>query len=173
MGKWRPDPIVIMGGRYRFLRIAGMAVLPALWLSAGREACAQQINLSNTRTLDFGRFVAGTGGTVTVGPTGARSRTGGVILLTSPSAGVAEFAASRGNGGAGKAVSITLPANGSTRLTSGNSSMAVNTFVSSPATLTSIATTGTTLSIGATLTVAANQPPGSYSGSFPLIVNFQ
>ena len=32
---------------------------------------------------------------------------------------------------------------------------------------------GTTLSIGATLTVAPNQPAGTYSGSFPLTVNFQ
>jgi hypothetical protein len=157
----------------RSILIAGIAALPALWLSAGREACAQQINLSNTRALDFGRFVAGTGGTIVIGPTGTRTRTGGVILLTSPSAGVAQFTASRGNGGAGKAVAITLPANGSTRLSSGTNSMAVNTFVSSPAILTSLGITGTTLSIGATLTVAANQAPGSYSGSFPLIINFQ
>jgi hypothetical protein len=39
--------------------------------------------------------------------------------------------------------------------------------------LTNVTTTGTTLSVGATLTVAANQPPGLYSGSFPVIVNFQ
>jgi hypothetical protein len=51
--------------------------------------------------------------------------------------------------------------------------MAVNSFVCSPATLATITTTGTTLTVGATLTVAANQPVGSYSGSFPLIVNFQ
>jgi hypothetical protein len=162
-----------MQRRFRSLLIAGLAALPALWLSAGREACAQTINLSNTRGLDFGRFVAGTGGTVIMGATGARTRTGGVILLTSPSAGVAQFSASRGGGGAGKAVSITLPANGSVSLTSGSNSMAVNTFVSSPATLPSLSTTATTLSVGATLTVKANQAPGSYTGSFPLILNFQ
>jgi hypothetical protein len=162
-----------MQRRFRSLLIAGFAALPALWLSAGREACAQTITLSNTRGLDFGRFVAGAGGTVIMGATGARSRTGGVILLTSPSAGVAQFSASRGNGGAGKAISITLPANGSVSLSSGSNSMAVNTFISSPATLTTISTTGTPLSIGATLTVTANQPPGSYTGSFPLIINFQ
>jgi len=163
-----------MSRRSRFLLIAGIASMPALFLPAGREACAQQINLVNTRGIDFGRFVAGTGGTVVLSPTGARTRTGGVILLTSPSAGPATFNVSRSsNGGGNKAVIISLPANGSTRLTSGSNSMAVNAFNNSPATLTTVSVAGTALSVGATLTVAANQPAGAYSGSFPLIVNFQ
>jgi hypothetical protein len=160
--------------RSRFILIAGLAALPALWLLAGRDVCAQQINISNTRGLDFGRFVAGAGGTVTVGATNGRTWTGGVILLTSPSAGPATFTVSKsGNGGANKAVILSLPANGTTRLNSGTNSMAVNSFVSSPASLTSVTTTGTTLSVGATMTVAANQPPGSYTGSISVIVNFQ
>jgi hypothetical protein len=159
--------------RSRLILVAGIAALPALFLPAGREARAQQINLSNTRGLDFGRFVAGTGGTVVIGPTGARSKTGGVILLNSPSAGQSTFTVSKSGGGNNKAVIISLPANGSVRLSSGSNSMAVGTFTNSPASLTSVTTTGTTLSVGATLTVAANQPPGAYSGSFPLIVNFQ
>lgn len=160
--------------RSRSILIAGIASLSALLSPAGHEACAQQINLSSTRGLDFGRFVAGTGGTVTVSPSGVRSRTGGVILLTSPAAGQATFSVSRSsNGGSNKAVIISLPANGSVRLTSGSSSMAVDAFVSSPASLLSIPLTGTTLSVGATLTIGANQPSGNYSGSIPLIVNFQ
>lgn len=160
--------------RSHVILVAGIAALPALLLSAGREACAQQINMSNTRGLDFGRFVAGPGGTVVISPTGGRSRTGGVILLNSPTAGQATFTVSKSsNGGANKAVIISLPANGSTRLTSGANSMAVGTFGNSPASLMNVTTTGMTLSIGATLTVAANQPPGNYSGSFPLTVNFQ
>lgn len=163
-----------MSRRVRLILSAGIAALPALWLSAGREACAQQINLSNTRGLDFGSFVAGNGGTVTVSPSGARSQSGGVILLNSPSAGQATFIVSKSsNSGNNKSIIISLPADGSTQLTSASSSMAVNAFVSSPPTLTTVTTAGTTLSIGATLTVAANQAPGSYSGSFPLIVNFQ
>ena len=161
--------------RSLFTLIAGIVSLSALLSPAGREACAQQINLNNTRSLDFGRFVAGSGGTVVISPTGARSRTGGVILLNSPTVGQATFSVSKSaNGGGNKAVIISLPANGSTRLSSGTTnSMAVNAFVNSPATLTTVTTTGTTLSIGATLTVGANQAPGAYSGSFPLTVNFQ
>lgn len=138
------------------------------------EAHAQQVVLTNARGLDFGRFVAAGGGSVTLSPSGVRTRTGNVILLTSPNAGQSVFNVSRnGSGGANKAVSITLPANGSTRLVSGANSMAVGSFVSSPAILPSISSGGSALGVGATLSVAPNQPPGTYSGSFSLIVNFQ
>lgn len=161
--------------RSRPVLIAGLAVLSALGLPPAREACAQQVVLSNIRGLDFGRFVAGGGGTVTISSTGLRSRSGAVVLLNSPSAGQAAFAVAKsgGDGGANNVVVISLPANGSIRLTSGTGSMPVGDFVNSPATLVAVPDSGTTLSIGATLTVAPNQPRGNYSGSFPLIVNFQ
>jgi hypothetical protein len=160
---------------YRFLRPAGMKVLAALaGLSTMAGVHAQQIVLTNTRGLDFGRFVAGTGGTITVSPTGVRSRTGGIVLLNSPSVGQAGFTVGRSsNGGNNKAVSISVPANGSIRLSSGTNSMAVNSFVHNPTTIFTVPTGGTPLSIGATLNVAPNQPPGTYSGSFPVTVNFQ
>ncbi|NNG22999.1 DUF4402 domain-containing protein [Telluria aromaticivorans] len=160
--------------RYHALLAAGTLVLAALILSCQHEAQAQQIVLSNARGLDFGRFVAGTGGTVILSPTGVRSRTGGVILLNSSTAGQAMFNVGKSsNGGNNKAVIISLPANGSTRLNSGANSMAVNTFVNNPGSLASVPSGGTTLSVGATLVVAPNQPPGNYTGSFPLTVNFQ
>lgn len=160
--------------RYRFILLAGSVVLALLGAGARHALAQQQIVLSNTRGLDFGRFVAGTGGTIILSPAGLRSRTGGVVLLNSPNAGQAAFNASRsGNGGANKAVIISLPANGPTRLSSGGNSMAVNNFVATPASLTSIPNAGSTMSIGATLSVAPNQAPGNYSGSFSLIVNYQ
>lgn len=139
-----------------------------------RAACAQQVVLANNQGLDFGRFVAGGGGSVLVAPSGLRSRSGNVVLLNSPNVRQATFRVSRnGTGGGNKAVIISLPSNGATRLSSGANSMAVNNFVSAPATLPSIPTGGTTLAIGATLTVAPQQAPGTYSGSFSLIVNYQ
>lgn len=159
--------------RHRFILLAGIATL-ALLAAGARPALAQQITLSNVRGLDFGRFVAGSGGTVVVSPAGLRSRTGGVVLLNSASAGQAVFNLDRsGNGSSSKAIIITLPANGATRLTSGANSMGVNNFVSTPASLASIPAGGTTLSVGAALTVAPNQAPGNYSGSFSLTVNYQ
>lgn len=156
--------------RYRFKRVANSAAL-ALFALFSSPAFAQQLSLNNTRGLDFGRFVAGSGGTVIVSPAGLRSRTGNVVLLTSVGAGQASFTASRGNDDQ-TAVSIGLPANGSIRLTSGNHSMAVNNFVSTPASMGPIQTP-MSLSVGATLTVAPNQAPGDYSGTFDVTVIYQ
>lgn len=159
-------------------RLAVIVVLGAVLLD-GRAAYAQQVVLANTRGLDFGRFVAGAGGTVVVAPGGLRSRGGGVVLLNSPSSGAAAFtvslngSAAGGKGGANKSVVISLPANGSIRLTSGAASMAVDAFTMSPDPLLTIPAGGTVLFVGATLGVASNQAAGSYAGSFPLIVNYQ
>jgi hypothetical protein len=171
--------------RYHFMRLARIAgsalparlgmllvllVLAVVALQPG-DALAQQVNLVNNRGLDFGRFVAGSGGTVVVTPAGLRSRTGGVALLNSPSVGQASFTASRA-GGNKTATIITLPPNGNVRLTSGANSMAVGSFVSTPASTMSIQT-AQTLAVGATLTVAPNQAPGNYSGTFTVTVNYQ
>ena len=153
-------------------------LLLLLLLTAGREACAQQVGtLATTRGLDFGQFVAGTGGTVVLSPGGVRSRTGGVILLNSPSAAAATFAVGVTGTSKGtklRTVIVTLPANGTVRLSSGSNSMAVDSFVSSPAAgVSSAISTTPTVSVGATLTAAPNQPAGTYSGSFSVIANFQ
>jgi hypothetical protein len=152
---------------------AGLAMAACLLLAA-YGASAQQVVLTASRSLDFGRFVARTGGTITVSPSGTRSTTGAVVLLNSPSAGPAVFNVSKNNGGAtNKVVAITLPANGGTSLSNGTNSMPLSTFVTSPATILTVPNGGVTLSVGATMTVSANQPRGNYTGSIPLIVNFQ
>jgi hypothetical protein len=148
-------------------------------------ASAQQIALSNTRGLDFGRFVAGSGGTIILSPSGLRSRTGGVILLNSPNASQAAFSASQTTLDAGRgslrapaataattAVIVSVPANGATHLTNGANSMAVGDFVT-PDALLAVGSGGASLAVGATLVVAPNQPPGNYSGTFSVIVNHQ
>jgi hypothetical protein len=145
-------------------------------------ASAQQVVLSTTRSLDFGRFVAGSGGTIILSPSGLRSRTGGVVLLNSPNAGQAAFNASRSTLDPGRttpgattsatAVIISVPTNGATHLSSGANSMAVGDFVTPDAQL-AVGNGGATLAVGATLVVAPNQPPGNYSGSFSIIVNHQ
>jgi hypothetical protein len=165
-----------MPRRSRFVLIAGIAALSAVLLFAARDTCAQQVGtLTNTRGLDFGKFVAGTGGTVVMSPAGVRSRTAGVILLNSPSANSASFTVgTSGSGKPLKTVTFSLPSNTDVRLTSGSNSMAVTTFVSSPAAGISNNMSSTrTVTVGATLQVGANQAPGNYSGSFSLIANFQ
>ncbi|SFD77608.1 DUF4402 domain-containing protein [Massilia yuzhufengensis] len=154
-----------------FLPASALTLAALLPLAA---AHAQQIVLNNTRSLDFGSFVAASGGSITISPTGMRTRTGGVVLLNSQMAGQAGFLVARsGSEGGDMAVIISLPANGSTRLSSGANSMAVDNFVHTPSTLASVPAGGVALSVGATLSVAPNQPAGNYTGTFPLIVNFQ
>lgn len=137
-------------------------------------ASALSLSLSNTRSLDFGRFVAGSGGTITISPIGARSRTGGVILMNSAGAGQASFSLQTSNdGSADKAVMVSLPVNGEVSLTNGQHSMPVQNFVNGSGDLMPLSAGNATLEIGATLRVAPNQPPGRYTGTFRLTVNYQ
>ena len=165
----------------RFIPRASTAVQALLAFALVFTPCAasaQQVVLSNTRSLDFGRFVAGSGGTIILSPSGLRSRTGGVVLLNSPNAGQAAFSASRSTLDRGTsatsatAVIISVPPNGATHLSSGANSMAVGDFLTPDAQL-AVGNAGATLAVGATLVVAPNQPPGNYSGSFSIIVNHQ
>lgn len=135
---------------------------------------ATQLSLVNTRSLSFGRFVAGGGGSVTIAPTGARTGSGAVILLNSAGTGSASFSLTTLNGsGASKAVVVSLPADGTVSLSNGQFSMPVRNFVSSTGTVFTLSPAGAVIDVGATLTVAPNQPAGAYSGTFQLTVNYQ
>jgi hypothetical protein len=163
-----------MSRRFRSIRIAGIATLSALsalLVPAGREACAQQATLSNTHALDFGRIVASGAGTVMLIPGTTRPQGSGVIVLNSSSAGPATFTV---GGNAGKKSVLISFQSPSIQLSGAGDSMTVDTFVSSPAANTLVApAAAATVSVGATLHVKAAQQPGTYSGSFSLIVNFQ
>ena len=129
------------------------------------------LSIAKTVDLHFGTAWRGaTAGTVVLTPAGARSATGGVTLSAlAPAATVASFTIS---GEPTRAITITLPSEDVT-ITDGTNNMTVNTFVGNPAggAYTLIGAT-TTLLVGATLNVAANQASGSYSGSFNVSVNY-
>jgi hypothetical protein len=133
-----------------------------------------QIAISNTGALAFGKFASGSGGAVTVSTSGARTSSGGVVLLSSGAGAAAGFNISDSDPASlAKTYIITLPANGTVTLASGSNSMPVNDFISDPSG-SGIMTAGTQLLIvGATLSVGANQPVGNYSGSFSVTVNYQ
>ena len=128
-------------------------------------------NISMTANLLFGRFVAASGGTVSIGANASRSRSGGVILLAS-STSAAAFALD-GSGNSNKIAILTLPANGTVTLVSGANHMALNNFVTNFASGGVLPPAGTTATVGATLTVAPNQAPGNYSGAFHVTIDFQ
>lgn len=137
---------------------------------AASVSWAVVMTISNTSGLAFGKFVAGTGGSVTVSPAGVRSAGGGVVLVPSGAGAAAQFAVS---GDANLSYVISLPGNGVVSLTSGSNSMAVNNFTSSPNLAGTLGAGGTqALSVGATLSVGSNQASGSYAGAFDVTVNY-
>lgn len=138
---------------------------------ASHQTSVLAISISNLQALAFGKFAAGSGGTVTVSPSGARTATGGVILLSSGSGSAASF---RVSGDPGLTYYIVLPANGVVALGNGTGqTMPVSDFTSSPAAAGQLDLSGVqTVSIGATLNVSAGQAAGNYSGSFDVTVDY-
>lgn len=146
------------------------ALTCALTLMVASVSWAAVIAISTTQELAFGKFVAGSGGSVIVSPAGARSASGGVVLVPSSSGSAAQFSVS---GDANATYAISLPADGTVSLASGTNSMAVNTFTSSPSPTGTLGAGGAqTLSVGATLSVGSNQAIGSYSGTFDVTVEY-
>lgn len=134
------------------------------------------LSITNSQGLHFGTIMrSATAGTVTIAATdGARSSSGGVTLSAlAPVHSVAIFSV---EGESGKTVSVTLPAS-ATIVNAATDDMIVDAFVSDPSTVApnpAITLTGaaTVLRVGATLNVDANQPSGTYTGTFNVSVNY-
>jgi len=154
--------------RSRSTEAITLALLLALLPAGG----ASGQTLQNTGALSFGAFAAGTGGTITVSAAGARSRSGSIVLASQ--GGVASAAQFLITGTPGATYTITLPSDGTVVLSSGGSTMALNTFTSTPSGANIPLGGGGTqvISVGATLTVSAAQAPGNYTGSFNVTVDY-
>ena len=158
------------------LQIFQSCGLRAQWRWLAVAAClfgapaAQAQTITQNVGLSFGSFVANTGGTIAVTAASGRSKTGGLFLMPQGSGTAAQFTVS---GTADAVYAITLPADGTVFLSSGSHRMAINGFTSSPSVTGKLSLGGTQpLSIGATLTVDSAQTPGSYTGSFPVTLNY-
>lgn len=133
------------------------------------------ISIAPNATLNFGNIAVttlGGAGTVTVSSAGARTKSGGVTFPAqtgSPIAGSFDV-----SGTANYTYAITLPANNTVVLTrvSGTETMAVNSFETNTASPQLNGSGNQTFNVGATLSVAANQAAGSYTGSYPVTVNY-
>ncbi|HUR41765.1 MAG TPA: DUF4402 domain-containing protein [Verrucomicrobiae bacterium] len=148
-----------------------LRLLATLALLAPCAGHPQSLYLINHQGLSFGRFAAGSGGTVTVTPTGARSSSGPIYLLSASSGQEARYTIT---GGSDLAYSITLPADDSVTLSSGTGpTMVVTRFTSGPASTGQFGPTGAqAIAVGATLNISANQPAGNYGGSYSITVNY-
>lgn len=149
-------------------RTAALHALLSGLLAAGPAMAAK--NITPTGNMTFGRFAAGSGGSISVSSAGARARTGGVVLLSSPSASAASFAIAGTSDN--RVYILSMPPDGSVTMTSGGNRMAVNQFVSSVA-AGPLPSGNQTVTVGATLQVAPNQRPGNYSGTFHVTLEFQ
>jgi hypothetical protein len=141
------------------------------------------ITLTGGTSLNFGDiFTTAAAGTVTLEPVaGARSATGGATLASTGSTSIASFTV---GGKRAATYSITLPSDSSVTLTgpSGATAMPVKTFTASVAggtattnptgLLPNTAGATQTFTVGATLSLAANQTDGNYTGSFPVTVAY-
>jgi Domain of unknown function (DUF4402) len=128
------------------------------------------ISITKTVDMNFGNVAVQTaaGGTVVMTALGVRSPTGGVTLPTT--AGTVTPATFTVSGQGTYTYIITLPSTALT-ITSGSNTMSVTAFTSSPTPTGVLSAGGTqTLTVGATLNVAAAQPAGVYVSATPFSV---
>ena len=127
------------------------------------------ITIVNAGNMNFGNVaVSSSLGTVVLTPASTRSATGGVTLpVVTGTVAAATFTVS---GQPNYTYSITLPGSATTITDGASHNMTVDTWTSTP-TPTGTLTGGTeTLTVGATLHVAANQPAGTYVSGIPFTV---
>ncbi len=163
------------GGRGLVPRAAALIalLLPLLAPAAAAAPNVPPKHISGAGGMSFGRFVPAGGGFITVSPAGIRTRTGAVVLLMS-TASAARFNIGISSGGnEHRAYILTLPANGAVALSSGPNRMPLMNFVASDPGGGALPPGTRSVSIGATLQVAPNQPRGNYSGVIPVILEYQ
>lgn len=152
----------------------GNASLAASATATSSSTVVAPIAITKSADLAFGKFAASTGGTVTVSTSGARTVSGGVLGMS----GATTAAKFDVTGEADATYSITL--SGTATLTSGSDSMAFATVSDlSGGNATSGNVSAGTLTggaqsiyVGGTLTVAAAQAPGTYSGNVIATVEY-
>ena len=164
------------------LRIAALgAALAAGSLATSAHAAAtatatataevlETLTLTAVDDLNFGQIAANTGGTVTVNADSTVASTG--TLISTGTRAPATFTVT---GSASTSVVVTLPS-AAVNLTrsGGTETMSLDTFNSNPNGAFQLSAAGTgAFSVGGTLTVANGQVPGSYSGTFPVSVEYQ
>jgi hypothetical protein len=129
------------------------------------------ITVSTLAQLSFGKLAAGSGGTVVMATSGSRTKTGGVVLLSTGPGSTAIF---RLQGTPSQAFIVTLPGNTTVNMSSGAESVRVTDFTVSPGSTGTFNGVGTqNLTIGATMNVDSNKVPGDYSGTFSITIDYQ
>lgn len=126
------------------------------------------ITLTHTpgAALNFGRFTAGTGGTVVVTAAGAASATGGVFIVTGGSPAADAFSVT---GDPNR--TFTIATTSSTVASPGGATLAFTTAPSA-ATGTLSATGAANFTVGGTLTVPGTAAAAVYTGNYSATVTY-
>jgi hypothetical protein len=136
----------------------------------GTATVIEAMGITKKADLRFGKFAAGTGGTVVMSTAGGRTKTGGVTLSSLDAGGAASFAVT---GDTTATYAITLPSSAVTITRTGfTETMSVGTFVSDPSGTGQLTSGAQTLLVGATLTVGSGQVAGAYAGAFSVSVDY-
>jgi hypothetical protein len=166
----------------RFAVAAMLLLTPALAQAApgntrsvsgsARAAIIRPIAIAATASLRFGVIARpSTAGTLTVSTTGAVSTTGGVIGSNAINQGALGPRAGtfRVTGEPGASFGVVLPPTAT--VTAPGGSMTISLFTVGALTGSPVGTLD--IAVGGTLAVSANQPVGSYSGTYQITVNYQ
>lgn len=130
------------------------------------------ISITKVQDMNFGRLNPGaSGGNAVLSTAGVVTPSGDVTKLAGVTPSAASFTVS---GETGYTFSISLPSSDYIISDGSSHNMTVNTFLSDPATSGTISGGGTTLSVGAKLTVSAGQVSGTYTNGtgFTVTVNY-
>ena len=164
----------------RVIGLFAITILATLGASSESKAASANANatatvvtpiaISKNADMLFGKFIAGTGGSVVLSTAGGRSATGGVTLFTQGSTqNAASFAVS---GEGSYTYGITLPSSSASLSDGAAHTMTVASFVSNPSGTGLLTAGAQTLLVGGTLTVGSAQAPGNYTGSFTVAVDY-
>ncbi len=159
--------------QFSHIKYIGQFILLAFILLIPKVHFSQKFTATSTQNLNFGSFYpTGSGGSIIVSTTGARSLlTGNIVLLSSgtpPSNAIFQIT---GKGNANYITNININNTILSRI-GGGGSLSLNSFTFYPPPLLNIKNRTVYLNVGATLTIGSitANPPGAYTG--PFYVNF-
>ena len=172
-----------MSARFRLLAAGlccALLLVPATAMGApvaatanasGKASILKSLSVLKQSDMDFGELVVTAAGTAVINPTNnALSTTGGLTVIGT-SAHAATFTAT---GSKNSVVHIKLPTLPVTLTrVGGTETMALTNWTTDGSTNRKIPLNSAfNFAVGATLTVAANQVDGTYTGTFPITVQY-
>lgn len=166
--------LIVLAGCVSFVCAAnGVCLAASVGASAGGTVVTP-IAISKTQDLQFGKFIAGPGGTLIIAPADAVNHIPAAVGVTTNAtfangAGPASFTVT---GDAGAAYSINIPSTVTLTKPVTLETMTVSAINSDAGATPTITGGSVIVNVGGTLTVGAAQVPGTYAGSFNVTVDY-